>query len=122
MVTDKPEDAGAPEVGLRFGLKRQSGFVQTGKDRHRKPVRLRVDEGAGRRPRQKRVARPPNLNQTVLNGLDESASFQNLPKRARKKVNEKSANHKGHGLGVRSWRTVWVDGPALYALMFGDTH
>lgn len=114
------DNAGAHKKELAF--KGKSCLVQARKDGHRQRVGLYVRQGAVRRPNQKRVARRPNLDQASLDGLDDFSGFQNLSKWAAKSVNEKPSDDEGYSLSIRSRRTVWVDGPTVYALIFGDAH
>jgi len=109
--------AGAPQ---KSRSKRRTDFVQATKNRSGKLVGVPVGKGVGRRPDQERVARRPDLAQAGIDPLGDCLRIQNFRKRARIDNDVKPTDDEHRGLGIRSGSAVWVDGPTLHALMFGE--
>jgi hypothetical protein len=108
-------------VDRRSNTKRSSGLVKLLKDSACEAVGVSVTQGVGRWPQQKRVTRRPDLAESGIDGVNDLVSMQNLGKGTRVSEDKKPADDKNRGLGIRSRRAVWVDGPTLRALMFGDS-
>lgn len=109
------------DAPVRSRPKRRPGYVKLLKNGSRKPIRVPVIQSVRGGPKKKRVAGRPNLAKPLINGTHGFLRVQNFRERTRIRVNKKPPDHKSCGLGVRSGRTVWMDGPGVFALMFGDS-
>jgi hypothetical protein len=112
--------AGAPKRS-RSHSKRRSCLVKTIENRSREPVGFEVAQSVGRRPKEKGMARRPNLTQANIDRLRDLGTVQDFREWAGIDMQKEPPHSEGRGLRVAPRRTVGVDGPTLHTFMFGNS-